>query len=58
MRDDEVYQLLDHTFEWNRMKAARNVYRHGERFPEAASVFFDPDVQRAECARLRTSLPQ
>lgn len=45
MTDDELYELFGQTFEWNKMKAARNVYRHGVRFTEAASVFFDPDVR-------------
>jgi hypothetical protein len=38
---DEIYVYLDQVFEWDRMKAARNVINHGVRFPEAASVFFD-----------------
>ena len=41
---DEVYALLDQVFEWDRMKAARNAIKHGVRFPDAASVFFDPDA--------------
>jgi uncharacterized protein len=38
---DDIYVYLDQVFEWNRMKAARNVIEHNVRFPEAASVFFD-----------------
>lgn len=41
MSGDELYVYLDQVFEWDRMKAARNVIKHGVRFPEAASVFFD-----------------
>jgi len=37
----DIYVYLDQVFEWNRMKAARNVIKHNVRFPEAASVFFD-----------------
>ena len=29
-------------FEWNALKAARNVRKHGVSFDEASSVFFDP----------------
>jgi uncharacterized protein len=29
-------------FEWNALKAAANVRKHGISFNEAASVFFDP----------------
>jgi uncharacterized DUF497 family protein len=29
-------------FEWNVLKAAENVRKHGVSFGEAASVFFDP----------------
>lgn len=31
-------------FEWDQMKAAWNAIKHGVRFPEAASVFFDEDA--------------
>jgi hypothetical protein len=41
MSSDELYVYLDQVFEWDRMKAARNAIKHGVRFPEAASVFFD-----------------
>jgi uncharacterized DUF497 family protein len=44
MSDDEVYKLLGETFEWNRMKAARNAREHGVRFTKAASVFFDAEA--------------
>jgi len=40
---DDIYEYLGQVFEWNRMKAAKNVIRHGVRFPEAA-VFFDEDA--------------
>lgn len=33
MTTDEIYEYLGQTFEWNRMKAAKNVFRHGVRFP-------------------------
>ena len=29
-------------FEWNALKAARNLRKHGVSFDEASSVFFDP----------------
>jgi len=29
-------------FEWNALKAAANLLKHGVSFVEAASVFFDP----------------
>ena len=51
---DEIYVQLDQIFEWDRMKAARNVIKHSVRFPEAASVFFDgfalfePDPDHSE----------
>lgn len=41
MTTDEIYEYLGQTFEWNRMKAAKNVIQHGVRFTEAATVFFD-----------------
>jgi uncharacterized DUF497 family protein len=44
MSDDEVFQYFGQKFEWNRMKAMRNVVAHGVRFPEAATVFFDKDA--------------
>ena len=44
MSDDELYRYLDQTFEWSRQKALRNVFNHGVRFTEAATVFFDEDA--------------
>jgi uncharacterized protein len=44
MTSDEVYEYLGQTFEWNRMKAAKNAIKHHVRFTEAASVFFDEDA--------------
>ena len=41
MSDDEIYEYLGQTFEWNRMKAMRNALAHDVRFPEAATVFWD-----------------
>jgi uncharacterized DUF497 family protein len=41
MTEDEIYEYLGQTFEWNHMKAARNARRHGVRFTEAVTVFFD-----------------
>jgi uncharacterized DUF497 family protein len=38
---EDLYEFLDQIFAWDRMKAARNAIKHGVRFPEAASVFFD-----------------
>ncbi|CAN5684290.1 BrnT family toxin [soil metagenome] len=38
---DDIYAYLDQSFEWDQMKAARNAIKHGVRFPEAATVFFD-----------------
>jgi uncharacterized protein len=42
MRDDEIYEYLGQSFEWNRVKAAKNLLNHGVFFTEAATVFFDP----------------
>lgn len=42
MSDEEIYEYLGQRFEWSRMKAAKNQLKHGIRFPEAATVFFDP----------------
>ncbi len=33
MSDDEIYEYLGQTFEWNRMKAMRNALAHDVRFP-------------------------
>ena len=44
MSDDEVYEYLEQRFEWSRVKAATNLIRHGVRFPEAATVFFDENA--------------
>jgi uncharacterized DUF497 family protein len=41
---EDIYAYLDQMFEWDQMKAARNAIKHGVRFPEAASVFFDEDA--------------
>ena len=41
---DDIYEYLDQMFEWDSMKAARNAIRHGVRFPEAATVFFDENA--------------
>ena len=41
MTDEEIYEYLGQTFEWNRLKAARNAIGHDTRFTEAATVFFD-----------------
>jgi uncharacterized DUF497 family protein len=51
---DDIYEYLGQLFEWDRMKAARNAIKHGIRFTEAASVFFDesalfePDPDHSE----------
>ena len=42
MSDEEIYEYLGQRFEWSRIKAAINQLKHGVRFPEAATVFFDP----------------
>jgi hypothetical protein len=44
MSDDEIYEYLGQTFEWNRMKAAKNALDHDVRFTEAATVFWDRDA--------------
>jgi hypothetical protein len=44
MSDDEIYEYLGRTFEWDRMKAMRNAIRHRVRFTDAAMVFFDPNA--------------
>jgi uncharacterized DUF497 family protein len=41
---DDIYEYLGQLFEWDRMKAAKNVLWHRVRFPEAASVFFDENA--------------
>lgn len=42
---DDLYVFLEQTFEWDRMEAARNAIKHGIRFPEAATVFFDENAK-------------
>lgn len=44
MSDDEIYEYLGQTFEWNRGKARMNYMRHRVLFTEAATVFFDENV--------------
>jgi uncharacterized DUF497 family protein len=44
MSDDELYSYLGRIFEWNRLKATRNVLKHDVRFTEAASIFFDENA--------------
>ena len=44
MTDDEIYEYLGQVFEWNKAKAAGNYWKHGVRFTEAATVFFDPSA--------------
>ncbi len=39
---DEVYELLDRKFEWDKAKAAINAVKHRVNLTEAATVFFDP----------------
>lgn len=41
---EDIYEFLGQQFEWDAMKAMRNASKHGVRFPEAATVFFDPDA--------------
>lgn len=41
---DDLYEYLGQQFEWDPMKAARNATKHGIRFPEAATAFFDADA--------------
>jgi uncharacterized DUF497 family protein len=41
MSDDEIYEYLGQTFEWNREKARINWMEHHVLFTEAATVFFD-----------------
>ncbi len=41
---EDIYQYLEQIFEWDSMKAARNAIKHGVRFPEAASAFFDENA--------------
>ena len=44
MNDDEIYEYLGQTFEWNRSKARRNLLDHKNvSFESAASVFMDPN---------------
>jgi uncharacterized DUF497 family protein len=44
MSDDEIYEYLGQTFEWDAAKARKNFMRHRVMFTEAATVFFDDDV--------------
>ena len=36
--------IVDGDFEWDEEKAASNLAKHGISFPEAATVFADPDA--------------
>ncbi len=50
------YELNGNLFVWNADKAEKNLHRHGIRFEEAATVFFDPlfvftDASRNDEAR-------
>ena len=44
MTDEDIYEYLGRSFEWDRKKAALNVFRHGVRFTEAATVFEDANA--------------
>lgn len=53
---DTYYQLNGELFVWNIEKANKNLQKHGVRFEEAATVFFDPmfilvDASRSNEAR-------
>ena len=53
---DQEFELNGELFVWNSDKARINLHKHGVRFEEAASVFFDPffvltDASRADEAR-------
>ena len=39
---DVRFELEGNTFIWNALKARENLRKHGIRFEEAATVFFDP----------------
>lgn len=39
---DVRFELAGNTFVWNALKARTNAKKHGVRFEEATSVFFDP----------------
>lgn len=39
---DVRFELAGNTFVWNALKAQANMHKHGVRFEEATSVFFDP----------------
>jgi uncharacterized DUF497 family protein len=41
MSDDEIYEYLGRVFEWSRVKAMKNALKHGVRFTDAATIFFD-----------------
>ena len=43
-----VYRLQDLEFEWDEVKSAANLQKHGVSFEEAAEVFFDPFYQSGE----------
>jgi len=44
MSDDELYEYLGQTFEWDADKARKNYLSHSVLFTEAATVFFDENV--------------
>jgi uncharacterized protein len=44
MSDDEIYEYLGQTFEWDVAKARRNYMLHRVMFTEGATSFFDEDV--------------
>jgi uncharacterized DUF497 family protein len=44
MSNDEIYEYLGQTFEWDVEKARKNYMSHRVLFTEAATVFFDENV--------------
>jgi len=48
---DEEFELNGELFVWNSDKARINLRKHGVRFEEAASVFFDPFFVLADASR-------
>jgi uncharacterized DUF497 family protein len=44
MSEDEIYEYLGQTFEWDVAKASKNFLSHRVLFTDAATAFFDQDA--------------
>jgi hypothetical protein len=47
---DITYRLQGLAFEWDELKARKNVEKHGITFEEAAEAFFDPFYQGGDAS--------